>query len=772
MNIGRKSLSFVLAAALIFGVAMVGTATAAVVYTDAAEGSYYSSITATGGTALLGQVHDLIVSTHTKYTSYDECKTKGTTTDPGLDGKGYLEFYTHETLTSFGGSVGTANREHVWCQSLSNGLWGTSGAGSDMHHIRPSESSLNSTRGNNKYGKVTSGKKEAYSKKSGGAQSKLGGYVGGGVFEPLDNVKGDAARIVMYVYTHYNKGKNVGGTLDSRGSGTLNFTNVMAASSEAAARELLLEWNALDPVDAIEEKRNEEVFKIQGNRNPFIDHPEYASAIWGDGKYDPPVSDVKPTSLSITPSAVTMSVGGTANLTVTPTPSNASKEVKWSVYPTNVVTIVDGKLTAYAEGQATVTATSTLDQNVKATASVTVKKAEGGGSAAGSFIIDRSSVDTGGSNYAFHDWSAGSVKGIAYIYTGNKDAMQFNSSKDSYYIASTTAALGPITKVTVKGQEDKDEKSWKLLTSSTPYGEVAKKPANGNDRGTKTVTENGVTWEVTGSDTYFALTYEDSSAAYLNSITVEYGPSQGETPPPHVHHFEYENVGDKDDHITTCTGCDYGEIEPHVYSSDTDTTCDLCGYVRTVHTHEYQYTPLDDTYHTVTCKDCDKLNDREVHVYSDSTDTTCNKCGYERTLGGEHVHTKQYEDIDDTYHRVTCDCGIDEREAHEYTDDADPTCNLCGHVRAIVDEEKLAAFHTAVEGVKTEGALSARRQSLLAALNAYNALSDDEKEAAADDYAALSAAVEAYDADVEAMNEAAQEANDLFAPKKKGEKNA
>ena len=197
MNIGRKSLSFILAAALMLGLISVGGTATTVVYTDAAT-DYYNGITATGGNALLGQVHDLIVSTHTKYTSYDECKTKGTTTDPGLDGKGYLEFYTHETLTSFGGSVGTANREHVWCQSLSNGLWGTSGAGSDMHHIRPSESSLNSTRGNNKYGKVTSGKKEAYSKKSGGAQSKLGGYVGGGVFEPLDSVKGDAARIVMY----------------------------------------------------------------------------------------------------------------------------------------------------------------------------------------------------------------------------------------------------------------------------------------------------------------------------------------------------------------------------------------------------------------------------------------------------------------------------------------------------------------------------------------------------------------------------------------------
>ncbi len=776
MNIRKKSISFILAAALMFGLVSVGGAAATVVYTDAAEGNYYSSITATGGTQLLGQVHDLIVKTHTKYTSYDECKTKGTTTDPGLDGKGYLEFYTHETLTSFGGSVGTANREHVWCQSLSNGLWGTSGAGSDMHHIRPTEATLNSTRGNNKYGEVTSEKKEAYSKKPGGAQSKLGGYVGGGVFEPLDNVKGDAARIVMYVYTHYNKGKNVGGTLDSKGSGTLNFTNVMAASSEAAARELLLEWNALDPVDAIEEKRNEEVFKIQGNRNPFIDHPEYASAIWGDGSYvppDPPVSDEKPTKLTITPSAVTMSVGGTQNLTVTATPSNASTSVKWSVYPTNVVTIVNGKLTAYAEGQATVTATSTLDESVKATAAVTVKKSEGGGGStpAGSFTINRDSFNASGS-YAFYEWSANNVKGTAFIYGGNGDAMQFNSSKDSYYVASTTATPGPITKVTVKMQSG--SKSWKLLTSSTPYGEVKGEPTNGNDHGVETVTTSGVTWEVSGNDTYFALTYEDSGAAYLDSITVEYAASQGEdpTPPPeHQHVFEYEDYTEET-HLVGCKTCtDYLEEEPHVYTDDTDTTCNLCGHVRTVHTHELQYTPLDDTYHTVTCESCGEVNDREAHVYTDAEDTTCNKCGYERTIGGgsEHVHTKHYEDTDDTYHRVTCDCGLDEREEHVYTDDMDATCNLCGHVRTVIDGEKLAAFHAAVEAAKAEGTLTERRSALRAAVNAYNALTDDEKAAAADDYSALSAAVEAFNADVEAMNGAAQEANDAFVPKQKGE---
>lgn len=594
---------------------------------------------------------------------------------------------------------------------------------------------------------------------------------------PLDNVKGDAARIVMYVYTHYNSTSKVYGTVDSRGSGPLSFTNIMAPSSESAAIELLLEWNELDPVDEIERTRNEAVYDIQGNRNPFIDHPEYASAIWGDGSYVPPVSDITPTAIAISPSVVNMSVGGTANLTVTAIPSNASKEVKWATSANSVVSVIGGRLEAHAEGTATITATSAKDPNVKATAQVTVTKPVAGEE--GSFTITLDSFDLV-DNYNFQNWSSGGVEGIAYIFGGSGEysstGMQFNKSKASYYLASTTATSGPIKSVTVKANAATTaDREWKLLTSSSAYGEVAGKPTNGNDHGTQFVTTNGTTWEVSGSDTFFALTYElteTKGASYLDSITVEYAASQGETPPtPHQHDFEYEDYSDET-HLVACKTCDYLEEEPHEYSSDTDTTCNLCGHVRTVHIHEYQYKPLDDTYHSITCKGCDKVNDREVHVYTDAEDTTCEKCGYVRTIGGgTHEHTLVYEEEDDTYHTVTC-TGCDEvnkREEHEYTDDSDTTCNKCGHVRTVVDAQKVAAFHTAVQNIKTSGSLSARGQSIAAALNAYDALSDDEKEAAKSDYQALQAAIEAYNQTVNAYNERAEETNDLFVPKKKAE---
>ena len=152
-----------------------------------------------------------------------------------------------------------------------------------MHHIRPAEYSLNATRGDNTFGEVSDGA-PAYYKSIIGANQYVGGYVSGNTFEPLDNVKGDIARIVMYVYTHYNTYQNVHGTTNGEGQssyfGELKFTHIMSPATESAAIQLLLQWNEADPVDEIETARNDAVFAIQGNRNPFIDHPEYAKAIW------------------------------------------------------------------------------------------------------------------------------------------------------------------------------------------------------------------------------------------------------------------------------------------------------------------------------------------------------------------------------------------------------------------------------------------------------------------------------------------------------------
>lgn len=539
----KSILSFCLAIAVCLGTAAVfGAAQYATVADAATADTYYSGITATGGTQLLGQLHDLIVQTHTTYTSYDDCKgTKVNQTDPGPNGVGVMDFYTQTSITKFSGTVGTWNREHVWCQSLSGGLWGTSGGGSDMHHIRPSEAKINSNRGNKPYGVVSSHSSgnEEWSYNTSGGTVALGGYSYGNTFEPLDKVKGDVARIVMYVYTHYNNASNVGGTKEaSKTHGNLPFTNVMSASSESAAIKILLEWNKLDPVDQIEITRNEAVYKIQGNRNPFIDNSSYADAIWGNGSVVEPNPGPNPTpsdtlkNIYLNASSVTMYTGQTYNLTVTPNPGNASASVTWSSSDTSVATVSDGKVVAKTAGTATITATSTVNSAIKATATVTVKQSSSqGGAASGKVTITIDSF-ANPSGYAFYDWHEGDMSGTAYIYNGG--CMQFNTSKSSYYIASTSSAYGPITSVTVKAYKDKAD--WKLLTSNDAYAEVKGAPENGNDQGSKTVTEDGATWSVSGSDAYFALIREGTGAAYLESIVIEYGTGNNgnDDPPPVV----------------------------------------------------------------------------------------------------------------------------------------------------------------------------------------------------------------------------------------------
>lgn len=504
-------------------------------FATAEVGGYYSGITAKSGLALLGQLHDLITTTHKKYTSYDDCSNPSYViqTDPGSNSNYVMEFYSQADISKNwgGGNPGTWNREHVWCQSLSNGLWGKTGGGADMHHIRPSESTLNSTRGNSRYGEVNQ-QNPKYYKDSRGNEVALGGYLANDTFEPLDNVKGDVARIVMYVYTHYNTYSNVGGTTNGSGGGfgTLKFTNVINAKTEEAAIALLLKWNEMDPVDDIERTRNEAVYKIQGNRNPFVDNSNYANAIWGGA--DIPIS--KLTGMTMEQSSLEITVGQTKRLSLNPIPADADATSDWTSSDESVATVSSaGFVTGVAEGTAVITATSVSNSSITASATVTVK-AQGGNNDENGYITINQSSFVMTTEYNFKSWSSGGIGGIAFIYGGSSaypigadNGLQFNISKDSYYLASNIATAGPIKSVTVTMVAGKPERPWKLLTSDKPYGEVAKKPTNGNDHGTLNVTADGVTWELNGcTDTYFALTCEatgTSAASYISSIIVEYG---------------------------------------------------------------------------------------------------------------------------------------------------------------------------------------------------------------------------------------------------------
>ena len=171
-------------------------------------------------------------------------------------------------------------------------------------------------------------------------------------------------------------------------------------------------------------------------------------------------------------------------------------------------------------------------------------------------------------------------------------------------------------------------------------------------------------------------------------------------PAPTQHTHTWANVWSKDatNHWYACSGCSEKKDQAaHVYSDDSDATCNVCGYERTIgHTHTWATVwSKDATKHWHECSGCAEKNDEAVHEYTDELDTTCNVCGYERTLAHTHSWASEWSK-NDTKHWHACS-GCDEKNneaAHIYDNDHDTTCNTCGYVRSLGDHAAATAWTT------------------------------------------------------------------------------
>lgn len=178
------------------------------------------------------------------------------------------------------------NREHVIPQSFFNSA---SPMVSDIHFIRPTDGKVNGMRSNYPYGVVSS---SSFTSKNG---SKLGtsssaGY-NGTVFEPINEFKGDIARMVFYFVTRYES------KLSGFSSGNM-LGDTPYPGLQTWELNVLLAWAAQDPVSPSEIERNNASYIYQGNRNPYIDHPEWVQAIWGTQIVDTE-APTSPTNLSV-----------------------------------------------------------------------------------------------------------------------------------------------------------------------------------------------------------------------------------------------------------------------------------------------------------------------------------------------------------------------------------------------------------------------------------------------------------------------------------------
>lgn len=367
------------------------TALAETTWENTYTGSYYDNLnTDLEGSAFRAELAELITDTHTKYTSYDGLANAFKVADADPDNNGnVIWFYTGTSVpfSGFGGSVGATNREHVWPKDGGDAFPEKSGPGSDAHHLRPTEQSLNSTRGSKNFDEVaqTSANvvKEngstSYGNSAYGADALC--YSSGSFFYPAKGYRGATARILFYMQTRW-------GDHDQY---NLEFVDGAGSSKTIGKISTLLKWHLEEPPTEEEIRRNEVVFGLQGNRNPFIDHPEYAAQIYCyDGESynnalqqvlaesDDPYGNLNTAvleSLAISPSTVTISVGDTYALTAVPTPSNARANASWTSSDNTVATVSDsGVVTAKSQGTVTITARNKDDASIYATARVTVKQ--------------------------------------------------------------------------------------------------------------------------------------------------------------------------------------------------------------------------------------------------------------------------------------------------------------------------------------------------------------------------------------------------------------
>ncbi|MGP3943607.1 endonuclease I family protein [Streptomyces sp. 6N106] len=224
---------------------------------------YYQDAMGKSGPELKTALHT-IISDQTKV-SYDEVwdALKSTDEDPDNSSNVILLYSGRsQSKDASGGNPDDWNREHVWAKS--HGDFGTAtGPGTDLHHLRPTNVTVNSIRGNKDFDNGGQDVPDA-----------PGNRTDDDSFEPRDQVKGDVARMILYMAVRYD-GDDGFADLEPN-------DNVDNGSAPNIGRlSVLKEWSAEDPPDAFEKNRNQVIYdSFQHNRNPFIDHPEWVESIW------------------------------------------------------------------------------------------------------------------------------------------------------------------------------------------------------------------------------------------------------------------------------------------------------------------------------------------------------------------------------------------------------------------------------------------------------------------------------------------------------------
>ncbi|MDR2823870.1 MAG: endonuclease [Prevotellaceae bacterium] len=198
---------------------------------------------------------------------------------------GYIwDMYSDTKSTNWNGNI--FNREHNMPKSwfgVASGNEDAYSIGCDYQNLYPSEKTANGKKSNYPLGEVNNSPSfDNGVVKVGKSRIAIGGY-NGNVFEPSDEYKGDFARNYMYMVTCY---EDYAPKWTTSNGMTMLHNDTYPVFTQYAI-DLLMTWHRNDPVSQKEIDRNNAVYDYQNNRNPFIDHPEYAEYIWGEQSQTP-----------------------------------------------------------------------------------------------------------------------------------------------------------------------------------------------------------------------------------------------------------------------------------------------------------------------------------------------------------------------------------------------------------------------------------------------------------------------------------------------------
>ncbi len=221
---------------------------------------YYDKAEGKSGENLKSALHD-IVNQHKVFSYSSLWNVLRYTDEDTANTDNVILLYTGRSQSKFfsGGDPDEWNREHVWAKS--HGFPDESDtAYTDAHHIRPTDVSVNGSRGNLDFDNGGSPHPEATEC-----------FFDNDSWEPRDAVKGDVARMMFYMAVRY----------EQDGEYDLELVEGIPSSGPTFGKlTTLLQWHESDPVDNYERRRNDRIYSYQNNRNPFIDHPEYVDLIW------------------------------------------------------------------------------------------------------------------------------------------------------------------------------------------------------------------------------------------------------------------------------------------------------------------------------------------------------------------------------------------------------------------------------------------------------------------------------------------------------------